>query len=86
MLTVEAIFSCLIFVASSATARLCLSLGSQAIAVHRARVPVESHEQVLQSSLNTAFGVHVYPGSFKGIFDCGGSVVGPTVSGNRGPS
>jgi hypothetical protein len=33
--------------------RFCLSLGSQAIAVHLASVPDSSHEQVLQSSLKT---------------------------------
>lgn len=59
VLEVEATFPCLAFAGSSFTARLCFSLGSQAIAVQRASVPLESQEQVLQSSLNTALGVQV---------------------------
>jgi hypothetical protein len=63
-----------VVISSAALDLFCLSLGSQAIAVHLARVPESSHEQVLQSSLKTWLGTQVNPGSFTGIF--GGGVDG----------
>lgn len=55
-------------VTATSFALLCRSFGSQAIAVHRASVPVASQVHELQSSLNARLGVHVNPGSVTGIF------------------
>lgn len=60
-------------VAKSATFdRLCLSFGSQAIAVHLASVPELSQVQVLQSSMKAWFGMQVKPGSLSGTLAAGG--------------